>query len=104
MGWATWATASAAFVSGVMARAKTSAKVIRLVGLGWIAGFGVRDAPIIGRKTGFSMAIRSRRRTNQLMFLALVLGLSQLQAAILPAGFTETQFGSNLKAAPTAMA
>jgi glucose/arabinose dehydrogenase len=34
----------------------------------------------------------------------LVLGLSQLTAATLPAGFTETQFGSNLNGTPTAMA
>lgn len=36
--------------------------------------------------------------------LAVVLAASQLEAATLPAGFTETQFGSNLGGSPTAMA
>ncbi|MDP9004985.1 MAG: PQQ-dependent sugar dehydrogenase [Verrucomicrobiota bacterium] len=39
-----------------------------------------------------------------LLVLYLALGASSLTAATLPAGFTETQFGSNLGSAPTAMA
>jgi glucose/arabinose dehydrogenase len=50
------------------------------------------------------MATLSRRWANCFLFLAFVGGLSQLNAATLPAGFTETQFGSNLNATPTAMA
>ncbi|HEY5074661.1 MAG TPA: PQQ-dependent sugar dehydrogenase, partial [Pyrinomonadaceae bacterium] len=49
------------------------------------------------------MAIRFHWRRSFLS-LALVLGAFQLKAATLPAGFTETQFGSNLSGAPTAMA
>jgi glucose/arabinose dehydrogenase len=36
--------------------------------------------------------------------LASVVGLSPLEAATLPAGFTETQFGTNLNGTPSAMA
>jgi glucose/arabinose dehydrogenase len=49
------------------------------------------------------MAILSRRWADYFIFLALALGLSQLKAATLPAGFIETQFGSNFNATPTAM-
>src|ERR1700719_3578160 len=52
---------------------------------------------------GRIMAIRFHWGRS-LLNLALVLGAFQLKAATLPAGFTETQFGSNLSGAPTAMA
>jgi hypothetical protein len=42
--------------------------------------------------------------SQRFLFLVLVVGLSQLDGATLPAGFTETQFGSTLNASPTAMA
>jgi glucose/arabinose dehydrogenase len=50
------------------------------------------------------MAILSRWWGNSFLFLALILGVFQLDGATLPVGFTETQFGSNLNATPTAMA
>lgn len=49
------------------------------------------------------MAI-SIRRFNAVAALSLGLQLCVLHAATLPAGFTETQFGSNLSGTPTAMA
>jgi glucose/arabinose dehydrogenase len=57
-----------------------------------------------GQRKGFCMAILWGRSAHCFAFLALALGLSQLKAATLPAGFTETQFGSNLNGTPTAMA
>jgi glucose/arabinose dehydrogenase len=44
------------------------------------------------------------RRWRSFFSLALVLGSGQLDAATLPTGFTETQFGSNVGSSPTAMA
>ena len=49
------------------------------------------------------MRILSRGRRGVLV-LALMLGSLELRAATLPAGFTETQFGSNVGSSPTAMA
>jgi glucose/arabinose dehydrogenase len=56
-----------------------------------------------GATKGVYMAILSRRWADYFIFLALAFGLSQLKAATLPTGFTETQLGSNLNATPTAM-
>ena len=44
------------------------------------------------------------QRWRQFAVLALALGSFQVRAATLPSGFTETQFGSNVGASPTAMA
>jgi glucose/arabinose dehydrogenase len=43
------------------------------------------------------------RRSRSFLGLTLVLGSFQLRAATLPAGFTESQFGSNVGSSPTAM-
>ena len=43
------------------------------------------------------------RRWRSFLGLALILGSFQLKAATLPAGFAETQFGSNVGSSPTAM-
>src|SRR5438045_3059974 len=56
------------------------------------------------RILGQIMAILSRGWADYFILLALSLALSQLKAATLPAGFAETQFGSNFNATPTAMA
>ncbi|MEY2572127.1 MAG: hypothetical protein QOJ87_340 [Verrucomicrobiota bacterium] len=44
------------------------------------------------------------QRWRQCAALALILGSFQVRAATLPAGFSETQFGSNVGTSPTAMA
>jgi glucose/arabinose dehydrogenase len=44
------------------------------------------------------------QRWRQCAALALILGSFQVRAATLPAGFSETQFGSNVGSSPTAMA
>lgn len=43
------------------------------------------------------------RQWRSFLGLALILGSFQLKAATLPAGFAETQFGSNVGSSPTAM-
>src|SRR5438477_68743 len=50
------------------------------------------------RILGQIMPILSRRWADYFILLALSLALSQLKAATLPAGFAETQFGSNFGA------